>query len=285
MQSREFVALVGERWAAGSFVSVGLDVQVDRIPAAILARHTSVHDAMFEFNRQIIDATADVVCAYKPNSAFYEAEGVQGVAALVDTIAYVRSVAPGVPVILDAKRADIGNTNEAYARFVFDVCGADALTVHPYLGAEGLRPFLDRPDWGVIVLCRTSNPGAGEFQDSTDGAGRPLFEQVAHNVAQSWNRNGNCGLVVGATYPEELRRVRHIAGDLPILIPGVGAQGGDLTAAVMAGRDSRGGGMIVNAARTIIYASSGDTFAADARTEVERMNAVISVARQQPVRS
>jgi orotidine-5'-phosphate decarboxylase len=219
-----------------------------------------VYGVLVRFNRDIIKATHDHVCAYKPNIAFYEAQGDQGILALIRTIGLIHEIAPDVPVILDCKRADIGNTNRGYATAAFDLFGADAITVHPYLGAEALAPFLERGDKGVIVLCRTSNKGAGEFQDlvvpNEEGYAptEPLYLRVARNVRYRWNKNGNCGLVVGATYPEELAKVRAIVGHIPILIPGIGTQGGDVEKTVRNGRDVGGQGMIINSSSGIIFA-------------------------------
>jgi orotidine-5'-phosphate decarboxylase len=203
---------------------------------------------------------------------------------------------PDVPVILDVKLADIGNTNEGYAREAFDYYKADAMTVHPYLGKEALQPFLDRKDKGIFVLCRTSNPGAGEFQDRfvnltpaeidewglMPGTRLPLYQLVAYRVSREWNTNDNCGLVVGATYPEELRQVRGIVGDMPLLIPGIGAQGGDVEATVNAGRDSHGHGMIINSSRSIIFASAGPNYTEAARQEAQKLHDMI---RQTQMRS
>lgn len=192
--------------------------------------------------------------------AFYEELGEEGIAALIRTVKLINEIAPCVPVILDAKRADIGNTNRGYVAAAFSEIGADAITVHPYLGAEALAPFLECEDKGVIVLCRTSNKGAGEFQDlmvTTEvgyAPAEPLYLRVARNVSQRWNKKRNCGLVVGATYPEELGLVRELVGDIPILIPGVGTQGGDVEKVVTKGQDSTGQGMIINASGSIIFA-------------------------------
>jgi orotidine-5'-phosphate decarboxylase len=240
-----------------------------------------------------VDATKDLVCAYKPNLAFYR--GTYGKNVLKNTFDYIKHVAPGVVTILDAKQADIGNTNDGYVQEDFEFYGADAVTVHPYLGQEALKPFLDREDKGVIVLCRTSNPGAGEFQDivvennaSFRHAEKKVFHQVAINVSTQWNYNNNCALVVGATYPTELGDVRKIVGDLPILIPGIGAQGGDLENTVFAGRDSKNQGMIINSSRGIIFAFSivkdeheelvymPDQFALAARTETQKLHDAIT---------
>ncbi len=261
-------------------------------------------------------ATKDLVCAYKPNAAFYEAHGAEGISALHRTIADIHAIAPNIPVILDAKRADIGNTNAGYVDAAFSFLRADAITVHPYLGAEALQPFLDRADKGIIVLCRTSNPGAGEFQDRkvaltfgelaelvgdadrandlageigwsypTGGYRMPMYQYMALRISRHWNKNGNCALVVGATYPEELRAVRRIVGDMPILIPGVGFQQKgvpleqQVEQVVGAGKDSRGQGMIINSSRGIIFASSGHDFAEAARRETKKLHHLITKYR------
>ena len=206
-----------------SLLCVGLDSDVRKLPSHL----NNIPNNQFEFNKAIIDATYDLVCAYKPNSAFYEAAGVEGLQQLKLTIDYLKEKYPQIPVILDAKRADIGNTNEGYVTSSFDWLRADAITLHPYLGKEALQPYLDRKDKGIIILCRTSNPGAGEFQDlSVDG--EPLYMHVSKKVAKDWNANENCMLVVGATYPEELAHVRKAVGDMTFLVPGIGAQGGDV---------------------------------------------------------
>jgi len=240
----------------------------------------SVEEALFIFNRDIIDATHDLVCAYKPNSAFYEAQGDQGLRALCRTVEYIRETYPHIPVILDAKRADIGSTNLGYVQMAFDIIGVDAITIHPYLGKEALAPFLARKEKGMIVLVKTSNPGAGEFQDLPVGdAQEPLYQVVARHVANAWNTHGNCAIVVGATYPAELEKVRAIVGDMPILIPGIGAQGGEVEATVSAGKDSRGWGMIISASRSIIFASKGDDFARAAREATEQLRTEINKYR------
>jgi orotidine-5'-phosphate decarboxylase len=270
------------QWSRGNFVCVGLDSEFSKIPesARVGGNECAVHEGntIVAFNRAIVDATKDIVCAYKPNSAFYEAYGAEGISALHRTIADIHTIAPNVPVILDAKRADIGNTNAGYVDAAFGFLRADAITVHPYLGAEALQPFLAQADKGVIVLCRTSNPGAGEFQDLSVN-GEPLYRFVARCVANEWNKGGNCALVVGATYPDELREVRGLVGDMPILIPGIGAQGGDVERTVTAGRDSRGQGMIINSSRGIIFASKGPDFAEAARRETEKLRDLINQYR------
>lgn len=279
------------RWTRnGTLLCVGLDPEFERLPLSIQRAQTAVlalegdrmgaqaEGAIFTFNQAIVDATADLVCAFKPNAAFYEAHGPAGMRALIRTIAYIHGRYPGIPVILDAKRADIGSTSQAYARAAFEVCEADAITLHPYLGEEALLPFLDRPEKGCFILCRTSNPGSDEFQDlriqpddKGKGAPEPLFARVAQAVARRWNRHGNCALVVGATYPDELRQVRSIVDSLPILVPGVGAQGGDLEATLRAGLDSHGQGLIISVSRSVLYASSGPDFADTARQEAVKL--------------
>ena len=278
-----------------SLVCVGLDSDVDKIPKHLSAKGGRFQ---FEFNKAIIDATHDLVCAYKPNTAFYERHGVEGVQNLYDTIQYVRATYPEVLIVLDAKRADIGNTNIGYVGYAFDWLGADAITLHPYLGREALQPFLDRKDTFSFILCRTSNPGAGELQDvfvilgseatpeSDSGQARmtnskkPLFEIVAQKVSKEWNNNQNCGLVVGATYPEELAQIRKITGDdMLFLVPGIGAQGGDVEKTVKAGLDSKKAGMIINSSRGIIFASSGLDFADRARGETTKLRDEINKYR------
>jgi orotidine-5'-phosphate decarboxylase len=240
--------------ARESLVCVGLDPDPRRMPVKDVA----------EFNRAIVDATHDVVCAYKPQLAFYEALGIEGLRALAATVDHIRGVAPDVVVVGDAKRGDIDSTAEAYARAMFDVWGFDVVTVHAYLGRESIEPFLTRPGRGVLVVCRTSNPGARELQDlrlvpdaGRNGGGPAplLFEHVAAQAAR-WNRAGNVGIVVGATYPDELAKLRKAHPELAILIPGVGAQGGDVERAARAGVNRDGRGVMISASRSVIYASS-----------------------------
>lgn len=274
-----FLSLLEQQWQRGNFVCVGLDPEYDRLPA-IVKEGRSRAEAFSVFLRAIIDATHDQVCAYKPNSAFYEALGGIGMVVLEQIIAYCKTTYPEIPIILDAKRADIGNTNLGYVAAAFDLMHVDAITVHPYLGKEALAPLLERADKGIIVLAKTSNPGSGELQNLLVGESQePLYLVVARNVAQQWNTHGNCVLVVGATYPEELKRIREAVGDLPILIPGIGAQGGDVEATVKAGKDSHGAGMIINSSRGIIYASTGPDFALAARKATEALRAEINTYR------
>lgn len=212
------------KWDEGKFVCVGLD------------------KGEFEFDKKIIDATFDLVCAYKPNAAFYSE------AQLQQTVSYIKNNHPDIPVILDAKRGDIESTNDAYVKAIFDDLGVDALTVHPYLGKESLQPFLDRKDRGIFVLVKTSNSGSGEFQD-LPVEGKPLYQIVAEHI-KDWG--SNVAVVVGATYPQDLKKVREIIGDMPILVPGIGAQGGDLKATLQNSLDSKKQGLIINSSRSII---------------------------------
>lgn len=237
-----------------SLVCVGLDPEPSRFPPGF----ADDSDAVFHFCRDIVDATADLVCCFKPQIAHFSALGAED--ALQRLIAHIHRHQPGVPVILDAKRGDIGSTAQHYASEAFDRYEADAVTVNPYLGRDSLQPFLDRADKGVVILCRTSNAGAGDFQD-LDAGGRPLYQHVAENVARKWNGNGNCLLVTGATYPEQLAEVRAIVGDLPLLVPGIGAQGGDVEAVLRNGQSSDGTGLLISSSRAILYAGNDDDFA------------------------
>ncbi len=275
MYDRNFRTLLEGQWEKGKFLSVGLDTDLHKIPASV--KQAGARESILAFNYAMVDATKDIAGSYKLNSAFYEAHGDEGLTALRASIEYIHEQAPEAPVILDAKRADIGNTNLGYIAAAFEHMRADAITVHPYLGSEALAPFLEQKDKGIFVLCRTSNKGAGELQDLIV-QGRPLYSMVAHLVAEKWNANGNCGLVVGATYPEELRKVRAIAGDMPILIPGIGAQGGDLEKTVHAGKDSRGRGMMIAVSRAVIFASDGADYAGAARAKAQELDAAIKKA-------
>lgn len=235
-----------------SLVCIGLDPVLEKLPEEFKTKQKP----FFEFNKSIIDATHDLVCAYKPNSAFYEALGTEGIQQLQETCNYIKQNYPEIPVILDAKRGDIGNTNNGYIQFAFEYLGCDAITLHPYMGQDSLQPFMDRSDKGCIVLCQTSNEGAGEFQ-SLEAGGDKLYKTVAKAVAEKWNKNGNCLLVVGATHPEELEEVRKITGEeMTFLVPGIGAQGGDVEATLKAGLNSSGNGLIINSSRAIIYAEN-----------------------------
>jgi orotidine-5'-phosphate decarboxylase len=238
-----------------SLVCVGLDTSPELIPAGM---------SVLDFNKAIIDATADLVCTYKPNLAFYEAWGEKGLGTLHKTVEYIPK---DIPVIADAKRGDIGSTSAAYAKALFDYYNFDAATVNPYLGFDAVEPFLKYKDKGIIILCRTSNKGAADFQSLSvqfEGKILPLYEVVAMKASR-WNTNHNISLVVGATYPEELRTIRQSHPDIPILIPGVGTQGGDLELAVRYGIDAQKRGIIINSSRGIIYAGKGKDFASAAR--------------------
>jgi len=252
-----------------SLLCVGLDPEPAKFPTHLHGRP----DAVFAFCRAIVDATADLVCCFKPQFAHFAA--VRAEDALERLIAHIHATHPDVPVILDAKRGDIGSTAQHYASEAFDRYGADAVTVNPYLGRDSAQPFLDRADKGVIVLCRTSNPGARDLQDlivpDKIGGGKPLYQHVAQLVARNWNANGNCALVVGATYPDELREVRALVGDMPILVPGIGAQGGDVEAVLRNGKNAQGAGLIISSSRAILYAGSGEDFAQAARGEARKL--------------
>lgn len=254
-----FIGALQAAWKRNdSLVCVGLDPEVERFPRALAGGAARI----FDFNKAIVDATADLVCCFKPQFAHYAAHGAED--QLLRTIEYIHQKYPGVPVLLDAKRGDVGNTAEWYAREAFERYAADAVTVNPYLGGDSLEPFLKHADRGVVILCRTSNPGARDLQD-LEFNGRKLYHVVAEMAAKRWNSRGNCLLVVGATYPRELAEVREIVGDMPLLMPGVGAQGGDVEAAVKAGQTANGTGLLVSSSRAILYASNGDDFADAAR--------------------
>jgi orotidine-5'-phosphate decarboxylase len=268
-----FIETIRAVWQKNnSLVCVGLDTDVTKIPAHLRKPESPV----FAFNKAIVDATADLVCAYKPQIAYYAAAGAED--ELKETITYVHKKYPAIPVILDAKRGDIGATAEMYAKEVFDRYQADAVTVNPYLGGDTLKPFLERKDKGVIILCRTSNPGAIDIQD-LEVNGEKLYRIVAAKAVRQWNDNGNALLVVGATYPKELQEIRAICGDMPLLVPGIGAQGGDVEQAVINGKDREGTGMIINSSRGIIYAGQGEDFADAARRETVRLRDEINKYR------
>ncbi|MEG3193085.1 orotidine-5'-phosphate decarboxylase [Lysobacter sp. D1-1-M9] len=255
-----FMQALRQRWIdANSLVCVGLDPEPTRFPG----RFGGDADAVFNFCRDIVDATAQYVCSFKPQIAHFAALGAED--ALARLITHIHIAHPGVPVILDSKRGDIGSTAQHYASEAFDRYRADAVTANPYLGRDSVQPFLDRSDRGVVILCRTSNPGAGDLQDllvqDGSGAGQPLYQRVAEKVALEWNTHGNCALVVGATWPEQLREIRAIVGDLPFLVPGVGAQGGDVAAVVNNAKTADGTGLIVSSSRAVLYASAGDDYA------------------------
>lgn len=248
-----------------SLVCVGLDSEFEKLPEKFKA----MGNPQFEFNKRIIEQTAEFAAAYKPNIAFYDARGDKGIAELKMTMDFLRQNYPDIFTICDAKRADIGNTNRGYAEEIFDWLGFDAITLHPYLGGEALKPFLDRQDKGCVILCRTSNAGAGELQDLTCN-GKPIWQIVAETVRNKWNKNENCLLVVGATYPAETKKIRRLVGEMTFLMPGVGAQGGEVEAAVKAGINSRGRGLIINSARGIIFVQDPAAEAKKLRDEINK---------------
>ena len=266
-----FERLDSRQVEARSLVCVGLDPDPDLMPVANI----------FDFNRAIVDATADQVCAYKPQLAFYEAQGSAGIAALEKTVDYIRSQTQGALIIGDAKRGDIGEVASAYATALFETLGFDAATVNPYQGFDTIEPFLRHPGKGIFVVCRTSNPSSGQFQDLIVSNGRgetTLYGEVAR-AASSWDESGNVGIVVGATVPDELRFLRREHPELTFLVPGVGAQGGDVRKAIEAGINRLGRGLVINSSRGIIYASrSRADFAQAARDAAMRLNAAVNSA-------
>lgn len=250
-----FSSVARRQEATGSLLCVGLDTDLDRVPAHL----QQLPDAIFAFNKAIIDATADQACCFKPQIAYYASQAAEE--QLAATIAYLRELQ--IPVLLDAKRGDIGSTATHYAREAFERYGADAVTINPYMGHDTLLPFLEYQEKGVLILCRTSNPGGADIQNLVLKDGRRVYEYIAEQAAGSWNEFGNIGLVTGATQPQELARIRAISGDMPFLVPGVGAQGGDVEALMAAGQ---GGMLIINSSRAVIYASDGEDFAIAARS-------------------
>ena len=286
--NKNFIQMLKARWAEEKFVCVGLDSIYEKIPINV---REHFHDmpitgGVLRFNKKIIDSTHDLVCAYKPNIAFYERYGAPGIETLKETVSYIHFKDPEIPVILDYKRGDIGNTNEGYVKSAFEYFEADAVTVNPFLGKEAMQPFLNCKDKGIIILCKTSNKGSDEFQnlpvivDFDLKETKPVYEYIAENVADHWNENHNCLLVVGATYPGELKKVRAIVGDMPILIPGIGTQGGNLEEALDAGFDSNLEGVIINSSSGIIYASNGDDFAEAARNKTQELHDAIVAFRR-----
>ena len=256
-----FIEKLRARWQqADSLVCVGLDPDPAKFPDAFV----DDEDALFSFCRDIVDATATYACAFKPQIAYFAAHN-GGEAALQRLVAHINGAHPDVPVILDAKRGDIGSTAAQYAVEAFERYGADAVTLNPYMGRDSADPFLQYNDRGCVFLCHTSNPGARDFQELTvpdgSGGGEPLYQRIARTIAGEWNADGNCALVVGATFPEELKVIRGIVGDMPLLIPGIGAQGGDIEAVVRNGRTADGTGLVINSSRGILYASSGAGYA------------------------
>lgn len=280
-----FTERLQSAWStSGSLVCVGLDPDPLRFPASVGREAKSIES----FCRTIIAATGDLVCAFKPQIAYFAAHRAEN--ALENICNHIRNEHPGVVLILDAKRGDIGDTAEMYAREAFDRYGADAVTVNPYLGTDSLEPFFARRDRGTIVLCRTSNIGSGELQAlRTSASGKhdnskaesdpPLYETIARRAADDWSKRASIGLVVGATQPNELARVREIVGDLPLLVPGVGAQGGDAATVVRNGATAEGTGLIVNSSRAILYASTESDFALAARSATMSLRDSLNAAR------
>lgn len=254
-----FMTALGAAWQQrNSLLCVGLDPDPAKFPAHLRGRP----DAILVFCSAIVDATADLVCCFKPQIAYFAAHRAED--QLEALIEHIHARHPGTPVVLDAKRGDIGSTAEQYAVEAFERYKADAITVNPYMGRDSVDPYLAYPDKGVILLCRTSNPGGSDLQ-FLDVGGLKLYEHVARLVAQDWNASGNCGLVVGATFPAEIARVRELTGDMPLLVPGIGAQGGDVAATLAAGRTAAGTGLMINSSRAILYAGKGEDFADAAR--------------------
>jgi len=262
----ERLALIQE--AQDSLLCIGLDPDISRFPQDI----QQDPEPIYTFNKAIVDATADLVCCFKPQIAHYAGVGAE--TQLQKTIDYIQS--KKLPVLLDAKRGDVGSTAEFYARELFERYGADATTINPYLGLDAMEPYLEYRDRGIFILCRTSNPGSADVQNLKLADGKLLFEHIAEQAANHWNRYNNVGLVVGATQPRELARIREIVGPMPLLLPGIGAQGGDIGATVAAGK---GGGMLISASRSILYASSGKDFAQAARAAARETRDEINASR------
>ena len=265
------------RWhASNSMLCVGLDPDPARLPAELAGQA----DGIEQFCRQIIDATAEYACAFKPQIAYFASAAAENqLQAVMD---YLRTNYPDIPVVLDAKRGDIGSTATHYAREAFDRYGADAVTINPYMGTDSIEPYLAWADRGVFVLCRTSNPGGDDFQSlSVGGTDEParLYEAVARMAQDRWNHDRQVGLVVGATYPTELARIRQLPPAMPLLVPGIGAQGGDVQATVQAGQDADGFGMLINSSRAIIYAGQDARFAAAAAEAARATRDAINAAR------
>lgn len=270
----KFYEKLASAWEkSNSLVCVGLDPDLKKLPECLKNEKYPI----FTFNKNLIDATKEHACCYKPQAAYYAGQGADD--ELLMTMEYLKEVCPEIPVILDAKRADIGNTTMMYALEAFDRYKADAVTVNPYMGMDALKPFLDHEDKGVVVLCRTSNKGAKEIQEMRLADGRELYKYVASLIAGAWNYNKNTMLVAGATFPEELGEIRQIVGDTPLLVPGIGAQGGDLEGVLKNGLTANKTGLVINSSRGIIYASSGTDFAEKAHEEALKLKNAINAFR------
>ncbi len=271
-ETRFFPQLAAIQEKQQTKLCIGLDPDLAQMPACI-------EQSIFEFNKAIIDATHDLVCCYKPQIAHYAALGAED--ALQETIEYIKR--KNVPILLDAKRGDISSSAQKYADEIFGRYKADAVTINPYLGLDAMQPFLDYSDKGIFILCRTSNPGSADIQDLRLADGRKLYEHIATEAAGKWNQSGNTGLVVGATYPEDMRRIREICGDMTLLLPGVGAQGADIKKLMAAGQ---GGGMLVSSSRAIIFAGKDDDFAEKSREVAtktrDHLNSCFTTAADSP---
>jgi len=268
-----FIQMLAAAWQKNnSLLCVGLDPDPAKFPTHLHGRD----DAIFAFCADIVDATADLVCAFKPQIAYFAAHRAED--QLEALIAHIHAKHPGIPVILDAKRGDIGSTAEQYAIEAFERFQADAVTVNPYMGRDSVDPYLAWPKKGVILLCRTSNAGGSDLQ-FLDVGGEKLYERVARLTSHEWDTTGQCALVVGATFPAEIARVREIVGDMPLLVPGIGAQGGDIEATVRAGRTANGTGLMINSSRAILYAGKDENFAAASRVVAQQTRDAINLYR------
>lgn len=269
-----FITKLQSAWELNNtLLCVGLDPNWEKIPAHLKNRP----DPVYEFCKAIIDSTHDLVCAYKPQIAYFA--GLAAEDQLQKVCDYIREAYPEIPIILDSKRGDIGSTAAMYAREAYQRFQADAVTINPYMGQDSAQPFLDYTDKGAVLLCRTSNPGAGDIQDlEVDGS--PLYEKVASMITSKWNTAGNCCIVVGATWPEQMQRLRTITGDMPFLVPGVGAQGGDVKSLVEAGQTADGTGLMINSSRAVLYASDGEDFAEAARKVAVETRNLINLHRR-----
>jgi orotidine-5'-phosphate decarboxylase len=270
-----FIQKLSAAWASNhSLLCVGLDPDISKLPAELAQQP----DAIFSFCKSIVDATADLACSFKPQIAYFAA--IRAEDQLEAICRYIKTTYPAIPIILDAKRGDIGATAEQYAREAFERYDADAVTVNPYMGFDSVAPYLEWKDRGAIVLCRTSNAGGSDLQ-FLNVDGQPLYQHVAKLVAGKWNTNGQCALVVGATFPQELAQVRSLIGDMPLLVPGIGAQGGDIAATVAAGKTADGQGMMINSSRAILYAKQlgGEHFSQSARRVAQETRDAINACR------
>ncbi len=265
-----FQELIQAKWDERKFVCVGLDSDYAKLPRAS-KKSDSVTENLVLFNLSIVDSTVDLVCAFKINSAFYEQEGLAGWAALEQTVEYIKKRYPTTPVILDAKRGDVGNTNMAYAKMAFDWLKVDSITLSPYVGGDALAPFFEYKNKCMFILAKTSNLSSKDLQDQKMANDKLVYQMVAQLI-KKWNTNKNLGVVVGATFPKQLKEVRDIVGNMPFLVPGIGSQGGDLAATLKNGVAKTGNGLIINSSRSIIFASNKADFAHRARLETEKLH-------------